>query len=93
MDLQLRAYDQDRINGHRLARRALDRIVDDLAHRSVSGRRGMPGLEQGREDIILAGAVICQELMERCRAGEMLVSDWGLREGLLFDRSDPLRDA
>ena len=93
MDLQLRAYDQDRINGHRLARRALDRIVEDLAQRSVSGRRGLPGLEQGREDIILAGAVICQELMERCKADEMLVSDWSLREGLLFDLSDSLREA
>lgn len=91
MDLRLTTYDQGRINGHRLNRASLDRIVDDLGRRSVTERRNLPGLERGREDIILAGAIIAQELMDRCRADAMLVSDWGLREGLLFDRYDKER--
>jgi exopolyphosphatase/guanosine-5'-triphosphate,3'-diphosphate pyrophosphatase len=93
MDLGLTAHDPDRINGHRLMRSSLDGIVRELGSRSSIERRNLPGLERGREDIILAGAIIAQELMERCGAEEMLVSDWGLREGLLFDRYEMERGA
>jgi len=59
-----------------------------------AGAQGLPGLEQGREDIILAGAVICQELTGALQGGrDCSLSDWSLREGLLFDLSDSLREA
>ncbi len=85
MDQKLAEYDPARINGYRLTRPAMDRIVRELALRSHAERRLMPGLEQGREDIVLAGAVVAQELMGRYGYGEMLVSDWGLREGIVLD--------
>ena len=80
-------YTMDRINGYRLARDTLDGIVGELSRTPIAGRRNMPGLEQGREDIILAGAVIAQEIMARSRCFELIVSDWGLREGLVLDLS------
>ena len=45
----------------------------------------MAGLERGREDIVLAGAVVAQEIMDQYGYPEMLVSDWGLREGIVLD--------
>ncbi len=85
MDLELRCYDPGRINGHVLARASLDRLVRYLSAATLEQRRRLPGLEPGREDIILAGAVICQEIMERCAKRDLLVSDWGLREGIVLD--------
>lgn len=85
MDLRLDRYDPGRINGHRLSRRALNAMVDALGRASLQERRHTAGLERGREDIIFAGAVIAQELMARSGKGVMLVSDWGLREGIVFD--------
>jgi exopolyphosphatase/pppGpp-phosphohydrolase len=52
---------------------------------SLNDRRTLRGLEPGREDIILAGAVVAQELMVRYGYVSMLVSDWGLREGIVLD--------
>ena len=85
MDQGLAVYDPGRINGYIMQKAALDRMVDRLTAATMERRRQIAGLEPGREDIILAGAIIAQEIMERCGARELLVSDWGLREGIIFD--------
>jgi exopolyphosphatase/guanosine-5'-triphosphate,3'-diphosphate pyrophosphatase len=90
MDQALAEYDPARINGCILTRSSLDRLVNMLSVSSLDARRTITGLEAGREDIILAGAVVVQEIMERCSALQMLVSDWGLREGIVFDLYEKL---
>jgi exopolyphosphatase/guanosine-5'-triphosphate,3'-diphosphate pyrophosphatase len=85
MDQGLREYDPARINGFVLRRASLDAIIDRLSASTLAMRREMAGLERGREDIVLAGAVVAQEIMERYGYPEMLVSDWGLREGIVLD--------
>ncbi len=56
----------------------------------VSARRGLPGLKAERADIILAGAVIVEELMVFGGYREVTVCTVGVRDGLLlrevFDR-------
>jgi exopolyphosphatase/guanosine-5'-triphosphate,3'-diphosphate pyrophosphatase len=93
MDQELLAYDPARINGYRLTRNSLDRLVNMLSVSTLSARRSIAGLESGREDIILAGAIVAREIMGRCGAREMLVSDWGLREGIVFDLYEKHRSA
>ena len=90
MDQGLANYDPDRINGYILERDSLDRMVFQLSTATLEQRRKIAGLEPGREDIILGGAVIAQEIMARCNARQMLVSDWGLREGIVFDLYEKL---
>jgi exopolyphosphatase/guanosine-5'-triphosphate,3'-diphosphate pyrophosphatase len=85
MDLRLAEYDPGKINGHVLAGETVNAIVQQLSESTLSERRTLPGLETGREDIILAGAVVTQEIMERFGFSTMLVSDWGLREGIVLD--------
>lgn len=93
MDQKLKEYDPDRINGYVLSRSSLDSMVAMLSVTTLDVRRRIAGLEHGREDIILAGAIIAQEIMKRCGTPEMLVSDWGLREGIVFDLYEKLRNA
>ncbi|MCK9420559.1 MAG: Ppx/GppA family phosphatase [Nitrospirae bacterium] len=85
MDLGLVEYAPDTINGHTLARETVNAIVRKLTASTLKERRSIPGLETGREDIILAGAVVVQEIMERFGYMTMVVSDWGLREGIVLD--------
>lgn len=91
MDQELEVYDPSRINGYVLSKPRLDAMVSMLSRATRESRSRIAGLEPGREDIILAGAVIAQELMERCGVREMLVSDSGLREGIVFDLEEKLR--
>lgn len=90
MDQQLTAYDPGKINGSCLSRDSIDSIILKLARSTLNERRGIAGLELGREDIILAGAIITREIMERYGFNRLLVSDWGLREGIVFDLYEKL---
>ena len=91
MDLELAEYDPDRINHSTLTRESIDVIVRKLKNSTLRERRVLPGLEPGREDIILAGALVTGEIMERFGCKTMLVSDWGLREGIVFELQAKLR--
>jgi exopolyphosphatase/guanosine-5'-triphosphate,3'-diphosphate pyrophosphatase len=85
MRLGLRHYEPDRINGVVLERSWLGELCGRLAVMSLVQRREVPGLEHGREDIILAGALVAQELMEAFGFSRCTVSDGGLLEGLFLE--------
>lgn len=85
IDQGLTIYDPRKINRFVLAREVIDDIVEKLSRLTLHERRAIRGLEPGREDIILAGAVVAQEIMARFGYTSILVSDWGLREGILLD--------
>lgn len=90
IDQGLAIYDPDRINRHVLSRDFIDDIVRKLGACAISDSKGIRGIEEGREDIILAGAVIAQEIMAWSGHVSMLVSDGGLREGILVDLYEQL---
>ncbi len=85
IDQGLAVYDPGKIHGAVLTGDFIDGIVLRLGALSLSARRTIPGLEPGREDIILAGAIVAQEIMHRFQYASMLVSDRGLREGIVLD--------
>jgi exopolyphosphatase/guanosine-5'-triphosphate,3'-diphosphate pyrophosphatase len=69
-----------------LTRSALDEVVADLvAARDNAARAALPGLDAGRADIILAGAVILEQVLHELAVDELVVSDCALREGVLLD--------
>jgi exopolyphosphatase/guanosine-5'-triphosphate,3'-diphosphate pyrophosphatase len=90
MRFKLREYDPARINGAVLERTWLADLCDDLALMPIGRRSKLPGLEQGREDIILAGALVTLELMDTLGFRQFTVSDAGLLEGLFFDLCETL---
>ena len=61
-----------------------------MARTSVE-RLDMPGLEPGREGVIVAGTVILRRIMEFLECTTCLVSDYGLREGILVDLAKDYR--
>ncbi|MEP7154085.1 MAG: Ppx/GppA family phosphatase, partial [Nitrospira sp.] len=66
-------------------------LEQQLLSRSKAQREGMPGLERGREEVISAGAIILRTVMETLEMGSVLVSDLGLREGVLIDLAARIR--
>ena len=64
----------------------LDAIVADLAAAPTAAARAeLPGLDPGRADVILAGALVLEQVMRELDADELVVSDHALREGVLLD--------
>jgi len=59
--------------------------------RRRSGRIRLPGLDDKRADIILAGALILEGVVERFDITELTLSDYALREGVLLDTMERTR--
>ena len=85
VDLQLAEYDPQKVTGHRLSRKTIGEIFSSLVSLPKEKRRETPGLEEGREDLILAGAQVALRLMEGLGFESLLVVDSGLLEGILLE--------
>jgi len=48
-------------------------------------RRQVPGLEEGRSDIIVAGGLLLETLLSEVGAESITSCDWSLREGVILD--------
>jgi exopolyphosphatase/guanosine-5'-triphosphate,3'-diphosphate pyrophosphatase len=86
MAQSMAVYTPRRIHNYRLSWEAVRRILGNLVACTHAQRKELVGLEAGREDLMLAGTMILSETMERFGFVECLVSDYGLREGVLIDR-------
>ena len=84
LDLGLQQYDPGRVQGHVLARGAIERLLAGLGALTVAERGALPCLEPGRADLIVAGTAVVLATMDLLSADHVIVSDWGLREGILI---------
>ncbi len=78
-------YDPQQVHGALLARDALTEAVAKLASMSLAERRNTPGIEPKRADVIVAGAIIAEEICELAGASRIIVSDRGVRWGLALE--------
>ena len=72
------------VQGFRLERGALDDLVERLAALPPDERGRIPGIKPERGDLILAGAVVIQTVMEAGGFDELEASEAGLREGIFY---------
>jgi exopolyphosphatase/guanosine-5'-triphosphate,3'-diphosphate pyrophosphatase len=85
------------VQGFALRRDALDALVERLASLPAAERGKVPGIKPARADLILAGAVVVQSVMDAGGLEVLEVTEAGLREGVFFathlaDREPPLFD-
>jgi len=85
MAQKLPSYDPARIHNYRLTLATVQELEQTLLSRKKADRVGLPGLEKNREEVIAAGAIIIRTVMETLGMSAVLVSDLGLREGVLIE--------
>ena len=91
LDLGLSRYDAARVQGHRLDRPTIARLATRLSRLTLAERAALPCLEPGRADLIIPGVAIVVATLDTFGIDSLLVSDDGLREGLLVDAIDRAR--
>ncbi|MBP6941485.1 MAG: Ppx/GppA family phosphatase [Syntrophorhabdaceae bacterium] len=78
-------FDKERIHGLCIPYEVVCSTVDMLQAMSISERKAVKGMERGREDIILQGAVLLREMMSFYGFSECIVSAKGVRYGVLYE--------
>lgn len=78
-------YPIDHVHAYSMKAAHLERIIAIVRNLNQRERERVPGLNANRADVILAGAVLFQQLMKQGGFREMLVSGQGLREGIFYE--------
>ncbi len=89
--LNLSPYDGSIVHGSRLGLSQVEHLTQRLRTLPLEPRRQVRGLEPKRADVIVAGALICQEILRWAGKTELLVSDRGVRWGLALELASKLR--
>ncbi|HXZ58111.1 MAG TPA: hypothetical protein VEG40_11045, partial [Gaiellaceae bacterium] len=83
--LELGEYDPERVHGFHLSREAVETQLGRLASLPLAERRELPGLDPERAPVIVAGAVIVDEVMKRYDLDELEVSERDLLHGAALE--------
>ncbi|HEY1450510.1 MAG TPA: Ppx/GppA phosphatase family protein [Solirubrobacteraceae bacterium] len=74
------------VQGMVIGREALDELVERLAELPAAERAAVPGIKPARADIILAGALVVQGVLQAGGFDGLETTEAGLREGVFFER-------
>ncbi len=86
IELGLKEYDPEKINGYRINRSKLQKLNKEYSTYSHDQLLDLsPKVLKGRQDIFMAGLLILEEFLEYVSADEIIVSTGGIRHGVLMD--------
>ena len=71
------------LKGGPISSAVVARLADRLARLDIKARARLPGIGPRRAEIVVAGAFVFAELMERCALPRFRYSPLGLRDGIL----------
>ncbi|GFE24253.1 Ppx/GppA phosphatase family protein [Streptomyces nigrescens] len=82
--LDLNQYDSEAIHHSRIPLAKVREITDRLVSSTHAERAAIPVMHPGRVDVIAAGALVLLSIMERVGAGEVVVSEHDILDGIAW---------
>ncbi|QES06479.1 Ppx/GppA family phosphatase [Streptomyces venezuelae] len=80
--LGLPAYDSEKIHHARISAAQVAEVTDRLLASTHAERAAIPVIHPGRVDVIIAGALVLREIVERVGAHEVVVSEHDILDGI-----------
>jgi exopolyphosphatase/guanosine-5'-triphosphate,3'-diphosphate pyrophosphatase len=85
IQMKMSEYDSKKIDSSILKLEQVSDIQAHLKELDAQQRLKIPGLVPGREDVILGGTIIAAEILRFFGKGEIIISDRGLRFGVIIE--------
>lgn len=83
--LGLHKFDVEKVHGYHLTLQKIESLIESFSKKSSAERLGIGGMDKGRADVILGGALLLREIMLKANKQELLTSVRGLRFGAVLD--------
>ncbi|WP_030754769.1 Ppx/GppA phosphatase family protein [Streptomyces griseus] len=80
--LGLPAYDSAKVHHSRISAERVAEVTGRLLASTHDERAAIPVIHPGRVDVIVAGAIVLQEIVERVGAAEVVVSEHDILDGI-----------
>jgi exopolyphosphatase/guanosine-5'-triphosphate,3'-diphosphate pyrophosphatase len=89
--LRLETYDHSAVHGRRLSPAEVAAVTRRFFSLTTAERKALPGMIDGRADVISAGAAILDCVTQLFHAPNVIVSDQGVRWGLVYRELETLK--
>lgn len=86
-------YDSHKVEQYCLGRAEVATLGRRLREMTLEERRSLRGMESGREAVIVGGTIVLESLMRTLSFQSCIVTDYGLREGILVTLAERSWDA
>ncbi len=83
---ELKVYDTEKIHGYCLDKANVDRLLSKLLSSTINEKRKLSGLSPERADIVTAGVLIAQTIMQDLNISRVVVSETDIMEGYLLKK-------
>lgn len=80
---KLSRYPLPSLHHYRIWKYEIDMVFHQLLQMNVDKRKSMEGMPRDRADIIIAGIMVLQAVMDKIGAEELIISNKGLRDGVI----------
>lgn len=90
IELALEEYDSEKIEGHLLKSKTIKEILLSLSNKTLTERKQIRGLQPGRADVIIAGTVILDTIMDKLEIEEILTSEYDLLYGVIEEMKNKM---
>jgi exopolyphosphatase/guanosine-5'-triphosphate,3'-diphosphate pyrophosphatase len=87
INLKLHDYEPVKINGHKLSRSAINTMLQIMIALPLEQRVKLPGLESGRAEVIIPGAMILKQILNYFHCDTCTICDSGLLEGIVLQHA------
>jgi exopolyphosphatase/guanosine-5'-triphosphate,3'-diphosphate pyrophosphatase len=84
ISMSMTDYDYRKVNNYCLSLKEIESIFAKLLPLTPDERLQIPGMEKGREDLIIAGTLLTMKTLACINSKMLKVSDFGLLEGVLL---------
>ncbi|MFW5982043.1 MAG: Ppx/GppA family phosphatase [Halanaerobiaceae bacterium] len=84
IDLSLEEYQPEKIESYLLKKKTIVEIIKSLSNMINIERQKVKGLQPGRADVIIAGSVVLESIMELFNIDEIMASEYDLLYGVIF---------
>ncbi|HEY6998175.1 MAG TPA: Ppx/GppA phosphatase family protein [Candidatus Binatia bacterium] len=91
MEKRLATYSHPEIHGSRITARQVRAQMSALETKTIAQRKGIIGLDSKRAEVIFAGACLIDRIMKFYDKNEIVVSDQGVRYGLLHEAAEAMQ--
>lgn len=77
-------FDPSLIDNFKLKKEYVNALIQKFSKLTIAERKTLKGIDAPRADVIMAGALILEHVIEVCRLSEVTVSSRGVRYGLAY---------
>ncbi len=83
LEYNIYPYDPSKIHGSILKKEVIEKWLNTLANMKVEERKKIPQIEDRRAEAIVSGILMFDRILDHFKKDEIIVSDWGLKHGLM----------